>query len=81
MALAKEIAVPLNVMAGPGSPGVGELGALGVARVSVGSSIAQAAYTATERAARELLTTGTYDALDGTLGFAEIDNLMGRTRV
>ncbi len=75
-ALAKEIAVPLNVMAGPGAPTVAELAALGVARVSVGSAIAQAAYTATRLAARELLTTGTYAALDGTLGFAEIDNLM-----
>ncbi|MFF1304845.1 isocitrate lyase/phosphoenolpyruvate mutase family protein [Streptomyces sp. NPDC058307] len=35
---------PLNVMAGPGAPSVAELASLGVARVSVGSGIAQAAH-------------------------------------
>ncbi|GIF68316.1 hypothetical protein Ais01nite_63510 [Asanoa ishikariensis] len=75
-ALVKEIPAPLNVMAGPASPTVDELAALGVARVSVGPAITLAAYAAIQTAARELLTTGTYDAL-GT-GFAEIDDLMGR---
>ncbi|MEV4620035.1 isocitrate lyase/phosphoenolpyruvate mutase family protein [Asanoa sp. NPDC049573] len=75
--LAKEISAPLNVMAGPGSPTVGELAALGVARVSVGPAITLAAYAATRAAARELLTKGTYDALDADLGFGETDALMG----
>ncbi|SNT36107.1 2-Methylisocitrate lyase, PEP mutase family [Asanoa hainanensis] len=74
--LAKEIQAPLNVMAGPGSPTIDDLAALGVARVSVGPAITLAAYAAIQTAARELLTTGTYAAL-GT-GFAEIDALMGR---
>ncbi|MFE3640087.1 isocitrate lyase/phosphoenolpyruvate mutase family protein [Streptomyces sp. NPDC059169] len=43
-ALAKGISVPLNVMAVPGAPTVAELGALWVARVSLGSGVAQSAY-------------------------------------
>lgn len=54
--------LPLNVMAGPGAPAVGQLAAVGVARVSVGSAIAQAAYGRAAAAARELLAAGTYEA-------------------
>ncbi|RBQ08644.1 isocitrate lyase/phosphoenolpyruvate mutase family protein [Micromonospora sp. LHW51205] len=75
-ALAAELAVPLNVMAGPGSPSISELADLGVTRVSLGPAIALAAYAAARRAARELLAAGTYLALDGSLGFAETDALM-----
>ncbi|MBY8875991.1 isocitrate lyase/phosphoenolpyruvate mutase family protein [Micromonospora sp. PLK6-60] len=75
-ALAAGIPVPLNVMAGPGSPSVGELAGLGVARVSVGPAIALAAYAAARRAARELLAAGSYRGLDGALDFAELDGLM-----
>ena len=75
-ALAAELAVPLNVMAGPGSPSISELAGLGVTRVSLGPAIALAAYAAARRAARELLAAGTYQALDGSLGFAETDALM-----
>ncbi|MEU1763261.1 isocitrate lyase/phosphoenolpyruvate mutase family protein [Micromonospora sp. NPDC005652] len=75
-ALAAKLTVPLNVMAGPGSPSIGELAGLGVTRVSLGPAIALAAYAAARRAACELLTAGTYQALDGSLGFAETDALM-----
>ncbi|MET7470196.1 isocitrate lyase/phosphoenolpyruvate mutase family protein [Micromonospora sp. NPDC005599] len=71
-----ELAVPLNVMAGPGSPSISELAGLGVTRVSLGPAIALTAYAAARRAARELLAAGTYQALDGALGFAETDALM-----
>jgi len=63
-------------MTGPGSPPIGELATLGVARASVGPAIALAAYAAVRRATHELLTTGTYRAFDGALGFAEVDQLM-----
>ncbi|MEV0158267.1 isocitrate lyase/phosphoenolpyruvate mutase family protein [Micromonospora sp. NPDC050686] len=75
-ALAAGIPVPLNVMAGPGAPSVGELAGLGVVRISVGPAIALAAYAATRRATRELLAAGTYRGLDGALDFAELDGLM-----
>jgi 2-methylisocitrate lyase-like PEP mutase family enzyme len=45
-------------MAGPGGPGVRELAAAGVRRVSVGTAIARAAYGLAERATRESLGAG-----------------------
>ncbi|MCI3270856.1 isocitrate lyase/phosphoenolpyruvate mutase family protein [Streptomyces cylindrosporus] len=71
---------PLNVMAHPGAPTVAELAALGVARVSVGSGIAQAAHALVRRAARELLGAGTYDTLTDGLDYGELNALLGRTR-
>ncbi|MCF2527978.1 isocitrate lyase/PEP mutase family protein [Yinghuangia soli] len=75
-ALAAEISVPLNVMAGPGTPPVGELGALGVARVSLGSGVAQAAYAAARRAAKELYSEGTYASLEDALAYPEVNDLL-----
>ncbi|MFJ6998523.1 isocitrate lyase/phosphoenolpyruvate mutase family protein [Streptomyces albidoflavus] len=74
--LAAEIPVPLNVMAGPGAPSVAELGRLGVARVSLGSGVAQAAYGVAGRAARELLAGGTYDALAEAVPYPEMQGLL-----
>ena len=59
--------LPLNVMAGPGAPDVGALAEAGVARVSVGPAIAQAAYGLVARASRELLENGTYTAMNDGL--------------
>jgi 2-methylisocitrate lyase-like PEP mutase family enzyme len=66
---------PLNVMVGPGSPTVDELAALGVARISLGASIAAAAYGLAQRAARELLRTGTYSELHTPIDYSEINSL------
>lgn len=76
--LADGIEAPLNVLVGPGVPPVAELAALGVARVSAGSSIAAAAYAVVRRAARELLDTGTYGAQTGGLGYGELNSLLAR---
>ncbi|WP_406175953.1 isocitrate lyase/phosphoenolpyruvate mutase family protein [Streptomyces sp. NBC_00996] len=70
---------PLNVMVGPGAPSVAELAALGVARISAGSGIAQAAHAVVRRAARELLDAGTYESLTDGLDYAELNALMGRS--
>ncbi|MFI6727606.1 isocitrate lyase/phosphoenolpyruvate mutase family protein [Streptomyces atratus] len=67
-------------MAEPGAPTVAELGALGVARVSLGSGVAQAAYAAARRAARELFETGDYGSLAGGIAFPELDALFSGTR-
>jgi 2-methylisocitrate lyase-like PEP mutase family enzyme len=75
--LAKGIAAPLNILVGPGSPTVPELAALGVARVSAGSSIAAAAYAVARRSTRELLGPGTYTELAGGLGYGELNALFG----
>lgn len=53
------VPAPVNVLALPGGPSVGELAALGVRRVSTGGALARAAYGALRSAARELLDTGT----------------------
>ncbi|MDQ6851681.1 MAG: isocitrate lyase/phosphoenolpyruvate mutase family protein [Actinomycetota bacterium] len=51
---------PVNVLALPTAPNVGELASLGVARISVGGAFAFAAFGALVEAARELLEQGTY---------------------
>ncbi|MBN2622967.1 MAG: isocitrate lyase/phosphoenolpyruvate mutase family protein [Acidimicrobiales bacterium] len=51
---------PVNVLALPGGPSVAELGAAGVARISVGGAFAFAALGGLVEAARELLDQGTY---------------------
>ncbi|MGI5516548.1 isocitrate lyase/PEP mutase family protein [Streptomyces sp. CA-106131] len=79
-ALAEGIDGPLNVMVGPGAPAVGELAALGVARVSAGSALAQAVHGLVHRAARELLDAGTYGELAGGSGYEELNALLGRGR-
>jgi 2-methylisocitrate lyase-like PEP mutase family enzyme len=67
--------LPINAMAGPGGPSVGELAAVGVRRISVGTAIAQAAYGVVERAARELLEAGTYHTLDHAVGYPDLNAL------
>lgn len=62
-AIAAGTALPLNVLVIPGLASIDELAALGVARVSAGSQIAQAAAGLARRAAREFLETGRYDVM------------------
>ena len=70
--------LPVNVMAGPGAPLAAELAAAGVRRVSVGTAIAQAAYTLAKRTATELFTTGSYAELEEALDFGTINSLFAR---
>lgn len=79
-ALAGAISVPLNVMAVPGAPTVAELGALGAARVSLGSGVAQAAYAAARHAAQDLFGNGDYDSLTGGIAFPELNALLSEPR-
>ncbi|MEU5595770.1 isocitrate lyase/phosphoenolpyruvate mutase family protein [Streptomyces sp. NPDC020298] len=79
-ALVEGVDGPLNVLVGPGAPPVAELAALGVARVSAGSAVAQAAYAVARRAARELLGAGTCEALAGGLDYGELNALLARER-
>jgi 2-methylisocitrate lyase-like PEP mutase family enzyme len=51
--------LPVSVLVLPGAPTVGELGALGVSRISVGGAIAVAAYGAAINAVTELRDKGT----------------------
>lgn len=69
------INAPLNVMAGPQAPPVADFASCGVARVSVGPSIAAAAYALTRHAAQELLSTGTYTTVANGLGYSELNRM------
>ena len=62
---------PVNVLARPGGPTVGELAGVGVARVSVGGALCFAALGAVARAASELLEDGTFGFWDLTAGGRE----------
>ncbi|GAA1926646.1 isocitrate lyase/phosphoenolpyruvate mutase family protein [Streptantibioticus ferralitis] len=75
--LADGCPLPLNVLATPGGPSVAELTRAGVRRISLGAGVARAAYTAARRATLELLTEGTYTALDGSLDSAGLNSLFG----
>jgi 2-methylisocitrate lyase-like PEP mutase family enzyme len=68
--------LPVNVMVHPGALSVPELAALGVARISVGTAIAQAAYGLAATAARELLGAGTYGSVEAGLGYGELNDLL-----
>jgi 2-methylisocitrate lyase-like PEP mutase family enzyme len=70
------IDAPLNILAGPGSPSVAELAALGVARISLGSSVAEAAYAVMRSATEELISHGTYGAPDGGVSYGQLNKLL-----
>ena len=62
--LISEVDRPVNVIARPGAPTVGQLAEVGAARISVGGALAWVALAAVVDAARELLGHGTYGFLD-----------------
>jgi 2-methylisocitrate lyase-like PEP mutase family enzyme len=71
---------PLNAYASPATPPVAELEALGVRRVSVGCGPYQACLALVDRATRELLESGRYDAFTGEqLSIGEMLDLLTRT--
>ncbi|MER5859273.1 isocitrate lyase/phosphoenolpyruvate mutase family protein [Streptomyces sp900105245] len=69
---------PVNVLLLPGAPTVAELAALGVARISAGSGLAEAAHALVRRAARELLEEGTHGFLAGGYPYGELNALFTR---
>lgn len=75
-ALADAVAVPVNVAIGPGTPSVADCAAAGAARISAGSSIAEAAYALAARAARELLEQGTARTLHDGLAYGTLNALL-----
>ena len=58
--LVRDVAAPINILAVKGTPSVGELESLGVARVSVGSGPMRASLAVVREIARELSASGTY---------------------
>ncbi len=66
--LAEATRLKLNAMWLPGAPSVDELADAGVARFSVGTALAQVAYSHAQAAARALLEDADYAALDRAAG-------------
>jgi len=75
--LVNAVNCPLNILAGPGTPSIPELERLGVARVSLGSGPMRATLGLLRRAAEELMTSGTYSAMEGAVPYAEVNKLLG----
>ncbi|MFF5080024.1 isocitrate lyase/phosphoenolpyruvate mutase family protein [Actinoplanes sp. NPDC000266] len=76
-ALAERITAPLSILTGPGAPTVGELAKLGVARVSLGSWAAEAAYDMFRRVTKQALSQGTYaEELAASYDYGELNDLM-----
>ncbi|MDX6591361.1 MAG: hypothetical protein QOJ13_557 [Gaiellales bacterium] len=66
-AVVDAVDAPVNVLALPAGPSVGDLGELGVRRVSTGGALASAAYGAMVAGARELLSAGSSGYVRGGL--------------
>ena len=73
--LVAAIAAPINLLVGPGSPPIDALRELGVARVSVGPHLVRSVMAHIRKAAREVLSAGTYDALSAQLTSPEANGL------
>ena len=76
--LAGDISGPINILAGPKTPPVSELEALGVARLSVGGGFARSAYTAAREAAQELRDRGTFEYTKDTFSNADLNAMLRR---
>jgi 2-methylisocitrate lyase-like PEP mutase family enzyme len=68
--------IPVNIMMGIGGPTVAQLCAVGVRRISVGVALARLAYSAADRAARELLSDGSLSSAEATLDGKTLNQLV-----
>lgn len=66
-ALVRELGAPVNILAGPQSPPVRELAALGVARISLGGAVMRAALAFTQRAVTELREQSSFETIVRTI--------------
>lgn len=74
--LTEAIDAPVNLLVGPGAPDVATLAAAGARRLSLGSSVAAAAYAVADAATRELLSTGTYASVAAELDYGLLNGLV-----
>jgi 2-methylisocitrate lyase-like PEP mutase family enzyme len=74
--LVREINGPINILAGPSTPPVGELERIGVRRVSLGSGPMRATMALTQRIARELAESGTFNSFTrDTISYKDANRL------
>ena len=74
--LVQALKAPVNINVRAGYPSVAELEALGVARVTTATQLTLVALAATRQVAREIKTTGRFDAIDPAIGHPEMQQLM-----
>ena len=81
-AVCSAVGKPVNVVMGlkSASLSVADLSSLGVKRISLGSSLARAAWTGFVRAAREIREHGTFAFGEEILSFADVSAMIGGTR-
>jgi len=77
--LVKDLDCPVNILAAPGGLSVGELGRLGVKRISLGSGPMRSSLGLLRRLAEEVRNSGTYTNMNGAPSHAEMNELMKRT--
>jgi 2-methylisocitrate lyase-like PEP mutase family enzyme len=79
--LVQALRAPLNILVTAGSPTIGELEKMGVARASTGSAVMRATLGLTRRVAKELMESGTYDSLvAGTVPYTEMTEILARAK-
>lgn len=78
--IVSDLGCPVNILAGPGSPSVAELAALGVKRISLGSGPMRATVGLFRRLAQEVNAQGMYSNMDGAPSHAEMNQLMSTIR-
>ena len=75
--LVREVEGPLNILAGPGTPPLEDLGRLGVARLSFGSWPFRAAMGLFRKFLREVSKRGTFATLEAEpISYADLNRLM-----
>jgi 2-methylisocitrate lyase-like PEP mutase family enzyme len=74
--LVQAIDAPINILAGPTTPPIPELKAMGVARVSIGGMLMLATLGLVRRAAAELAGAGTYGFAEGMIMHAEMNRIL-----
>lgn len=76
-AVVRAVGRPVNVLASAGMT-LAELSAIGVRRVSVGSTLARVALTAFQRAVEEMLVHGTFASFQGATSYAEFNEMFSK---
>jgi 2-methylisocitrate lyase-like PEP mutase family enzyme len=74
--LVRDVKCPLNILAGPGSPTVGELEKCGVARISLGSGPMRATLGLLRDIAKELKDAGTYSRIEGSPSHSDVNRML-----
>jgi 2-methylisocitrate lyase-like PEP mutase family enzyme len=76
--LVQALNAPVNINVRAGWPSVAELEALGVARVTTATQITLMALATTRQIAREIKTTGRFDAINPAIAHPEMQQLMAK---